>query len=100
MASLGYHQLADPILWIGQAHDGVGRRYLGAHLVEAGLDGLDGGIVLGGSDEGLRRRDHVLVFECLRDNRGRVALVDLDDDVGLAFAGVVGATAEHGMPQP
>ncbi len=42
----GNHQLADPVLRIGKPRNGIGRRYLGAHLVEAGLDGRDGGVAL------------------------------------------------------
>ncbi len=53
----------------------------------------------GGLDERLDRRHHLVVFQRLADRRGGVAVVDLDDDVVDAVAGVVVARAEHRVPQ-
>ena len=48
LAAFGNHQLADPVLRIGKPRNGIRRRDLGAHLVEAGLDRRDRGVALGG----------------------------------------------------
>src|SRR5262245_46944390 len=54
LATFGYDQLAYSVLRIRESPNGIRGRYLGAHFVEARLDGLNCGIALRGGDERLR----------------------------------------------
>ena len=100
LASFGNDQLAHPVLRIRQPGNGIRRGYLGAHLVEPGLDRRHRGVALGGIDEGPHRRNHFLLFQRLADRRRGVAVVDLNDHIRHPLAGVVIAWAEHGVPHP
>ena len=90
LASFGNDQLAHPVLRIGQPRNGIRRRYLGAHLVEAGLDRRRSRSC---PRRQRRRPSTVATTLCSSQglaDRGRgVAVVDLNDHIRHPVAGVV-----------